>query len=1087
MGPHTHPLKPLSLYRGRSHAGLGDDGSPIDASEAGGNNQYLRSGSDLENFPGLLKAAVTWMTVDLTGGELQDFEGDRELTGWVSFNYKKLRFIARLGGAPQFEGRPGWFTHAWGFDAKVIEGAYDPGAYIGNHAAFDKPWRESPPPGLMRQPPLPAPAWDRTMVTAPEFRNAARSLTAHLYHSILGNVPVVVEADIEEFRKDNPRLVSLISVARAALPPPLKRNCQLRMLTHSPVSFLNTLGTNLLVLNSDEARLVRQQSSAVFVDSAGRKRQGDDPKRECRAYADALFEVFAEDPSALLEFGALFERLPGDALSDQAIKTLPDLYRVASRSSTDSWVDYLWSRAAELGEFPVPPDEWVPPGYQRSISLQKRISFLHALRGNPAQSQIVQLCASDDLAAEIAKGPPASIARIARLPKYLDQILTLSRNGRLGLEWARVYVQLSDEDAFRPEAIRDGFNAFIREASADCRWRPALKLACENLLACGSGLPDWLKTAPLDLSAAGDDIDIRMLINELRMRSGQGERPNWSEEDIDDVRTLEQQRSFVARGIDPSWKSIRADDIVKQGKLVRSHWLKNTADLLADKSVLEKCNVEQFFEIVEVAQVHPSEIWTQLDLKVQASNTVVHELVAAGKWQEWRIHTRFQPGLKRRAGLAWMAAPYWYRAKVPTSTVPARAGQTPIPALEEWDRVVCDIRESPDAALVEEKWPFSGRVFPPFPIIPGFEDDQIRDFCSLFKENGSVSKERYLVLAKVVRAFLERPQWKRTAQDVIKYAGLPFEGKEAASFSILALSDTEKLPDDVTVEGIDHLLDVLGPAAELNHSIKQLFFRDVLTKTSECMALIDRARLNGDPVFNQRLRSWLFRHGKQDPRDVFADLNQWVQLDSSYLGNPAYTELADWFKNRNYQRLSAFLNPSRINQVTLEELAERFITKPLSVADLEWFKAEMKSINNPIQCVANVLRWKATRLNREIAQRNLITLVTEVPKAFQADTQGRIPPLELGLRIAGPYQIVPTAKTLLMLYDPIREYAREQAWWKSWFETIPSDDLGAILVRLRDIVQEIVRRSGSHAFEVAFEKAAKAYYPKYARSFVVRH
>jgi len=147
------------------------------------------------------------------------------------------------------------------------------------------------------------------------------------------------------------------------------------------------------------------------------------------------------------------------------------------------------------------------------------------------------------------------------------------------------------------------------------QWRTPLLAACSNLLARGRALPAWIQSAPIESSAAGDDIDLLMLIEELKARAGRQVSPEFQERVLKAALTVEQQRTVIERALDDSWRSIDCSFVVDKGVLRHPEWLKTAPALLATGVILQKVNVEQFFQITKAADVPEEEVYRQLDAK----------------------------------------------------------------------------------------------------------------------------------------------------------------------------------------------------------------------------------------------------------------------------------------------------------------------------------------------------------------------------------------------------------------------------------------------------------------------------------------
>jgi hypothetical protein len=313
-------MRTFSIYRGQSRAGIGEGpgNPPVPQGE-----QYLAADGPLAADGGLLTAARPWMTPDWRVTDEQELgEG---IEAWSYFRHGPLRLVVRLAAAGFYDRRTAYFAHGRAFLAEELAGACDPGAYLGCSEAFDEPWRDGQRPAAKTLPPP-------ELVRPDQIQNepgVAGALLAHLYQGLVGGYPIVVAVPVAEFQSGSP-LHALVSFARAALPHPLKADCQLRVFTRLPELFLRHLRADLIVIPEKEAGdALAARRDATLLDRKGVCREGREISREAAGYAEAVLRRFmAFKGGGLLAFsGAIGAYLPKNRLpAEQEITRIPALY-----------------------------------------------------------------------------------------------------------------------------------------------------------------------------------------------------------------------------------------------------------------------------------------------------------------------------------------------------------------------------------------------------------------------------------------------------------------------------------------------------------------------------------------------------------------------------------------------------------------------------------------------------------------------------------------------------------------------------------------------------------------------------------------
>jgi hypothetical protein len=202
---------------------------------------------------------------------------------WSCFTHSGLLFTSRATGMPD------GFSHT----RMVSVDTVSPGAALAADAWFSRHWNEQPP-----AEPAPGVA-TAGIVESPE---AQRNILAHLLHALLSARPLIIAAERESFCEGS-RLPALAAFARAALPPALRRGCQVRLFTLRPEFFLQSLGAMLLAVPAEAAGdALRARRDALLLDMEGRRIEGEEPPEDCWHYAERICHPARAEPSAIDRF-----------------------------------------------------------------------------------------------------------------------------------------------------------------------------------------------------------------------------------------------------------------------------------------------------------------------------------------------------------------------------------------------------------------------------------------------------------------------------------------------------------------------------------------------------------------------------------------------------------------------------------------------------------------------------------------------------------------------------------------------------------------------------------------------------------------
>ena len=315
---------PYRMYRGLANNGMGIGEGPVAPNIFG--EQFFHAGSPLELDSNFLKAVRYWMTFDWTGSDYAELGEDIE--GWSYSNYKQWRFVVRLCAGGEFDRRLAYFSQAWVWDENQFSNGFDPGVYIGNHEAFDTPWRNLKNPPTSKSLPPPLTVRPAQVLANPQL---ALNLLAHFYDSLANkpNVPVVLGADMVDFRIGGP-LSAIVSFVRTAIPLHLKRDCRIRILTHTPSFFLDE-NTNILVLQANDMwHILRYKPNAILLNRKGLRLSGRAPSDAAVRYAEWMLTCFSkpELQNLLPACTEQISKLWGTAApSLKQVDTIPDIYK----------------------------------------------------------------------------------------------------------------------------------------------------------------------------------------------------------------------------------------------------------------------------------------------------------------------------------------------------------------------------------------------------------------------------------------------------------------------------------------------------------------------------------------------------------------------------------------------------------------------------------------------------------------------------------------------------------------------------------------------------------------------------------------
>ena len=751
-------MKTFSVYRGQSRTGIGEGpGHPVAHGE-----QYLAADPPLAGDGDLLSAARPWMTLDWRPADEQAL-GDR-IEAWSCFPQGDLRLFVRLTAAGIYDRRSAYFAHGRAVPVSEIAGARDPGAWLGRGEAFEEPWRDG-------QRPAPTTPPEPEMVRPAQVLNEpvlAVALLSHLYQGLVSGYPVILAVPVADFEAGSP-VHALVSFARAALPSHLKADCRIRVFTRLPELFLRQLRADLVVIPENEAgNALATRRDAALLDRRGALREGRDPAREATAYAEGVFRRVAKIPGGLLAFsGAMAKYLPKDRLpAEQELSRIPILYnfldartdparlgewikswllkQIADRPTGLDWsqlirpedwrslafgdlVEILVSGASSeegrmlvrLAEMEarcperreIVSDEWLRKRWSE-LPAQERPSFLARLLGSREIGRsLVESGAALRLSASLTLSELAAAADQSR--PLAGLFAQATADGLLSEDWAVEILERGPEAAVRLAAT------ILPAIVGSPRWQRTSKRLFESLLE-ASGLSAVLLPALEEaLSRTGpDDLGTFLVLTELLVRAGSPRKQALIDKVWDVAEALSSRREqsdFIDRIVSGSWKSLPPDRLGPDR--LSPSWARSFAGRILDSvAVRDQLSTALLLDLADSQA--PLDRWLDSRMKAEPVETVT-PLLQAGLWSLWRRKSKLWNEDRRPAALAWLGSGIWQSPDAPQAR------------LEDWKQVVADL----ERLTGEELSGLLSRGRPSWPWITPFQDEQLKDLCTLSRDD----------------------------------------------------------------------------------------------------------------------------------------------------------------------------------------------------------------------------------------------------------------------------------------------------------------------------------------------------------------
>lgn len=189
------------------------------------------------------------------------------------------------------------------------------------------------------------------------------------------------------------------------------------------------------------------------------------------------------------------------------------------------------------------------------------------------------------------------------------------------------------------------------------------------------------------------------------------------------VRILENKLLDIA--FDPQWRCLRPTSLVtKDGKWVFSTLSESNAQrFLSDNAVLDKLDFKTLLQLFGLTTNLDKNRIQKVYSKItehwrRDKEAATQELIATEIWPYWRRaqDQELDPEEQRKAAWHWLICPMWQNEEAPD------------PCLEDWDRVVKDLKHSLSA---EQMRSLDGREKPRWPVAFGFEEKQRKDLDQL--------------------------------------------------------------------------------------------------------------------------------------------------------------------------------------------------------------------------------------------------------------------------------------------------------------------------------------------------------------------
>lgn len=661
-----------SIFRGYAASGLGDGpGRPIARGE-----QFLSADPPFAEDSELLSALRPWLTLDLAAGDHR-LLGDR-LEAWSSFTHGAWAVVARLIPAGTFDQRAAYFSHARAFPADAVEGPADPGSLLGRSDAFEAPWQEGRPSEGV---PAPAPEMVRPEQVAAEPETAA-ALLAHALQGLLSRRPVVVAVPVEELVAGAP-LHALVSFARAALPPRLKRDYRLRVYTRSPELFLGRLDSHLLVVPetaASDALAVRRD--AVLLDRRARRHAGTAPEPAIEGWAKKVVLWACERPGALLEFAARYGNRVWDGSAgppgEREVVSIAVTYRLAEELAGDrepsrNLLGQLRNATARLKPGTIP---WSRLLGAEELSRFPRREVLELVLADPdgLPAGVRELQAAATQAATDLGWSAGELVADDGLPMEsggLKRLLDLSSRARGLVPAEALRRQLLEVPLRRLKELGLLSQLLQSEDGLD-----AVAARAEELLEVPELLKDEVVRALVVDATLSGRLDPAILEGIARRIGTPGLGGRWPDEWLGSLDTdrLLRLASSVAPGGSGSLEGAVAEVLL--GRMRRD----------------------------------PAETGAQL--------------VRRGAWSWWRRRAPAQPSEARAWALAWLESPVW--EELPQVD----------PRLEDWELVVEDLGDRLEG---REVMALLGNGRRAWPWVPLFADRQVEDLARRMPDLGALA------------------------------------------------------------------------------------------------------------------------------------------------------------------------------------------------------------------------------------------------------------------------------------------------------------------------------------------------------------